>query len=72
MAHFRGTLQGGRGEASRLGHKTSGLHVEAASWEGKVVVTLRHVDGKDVAEVRLAKHMGRGGDQLLYEGPISG
>ena len=32
MAHFRGTVQGGRGEASRLGHANSGLQVTCNGW----------------------------------------
>ncbi len=32
MAHFRGTLQGNRGDASRLGSKDSGLQVTCAGW----------------------------------------
>ena len=40
MARFRGTLQGSRGEASRLGDTNSGLRVEACSWSGKIVVVL--------------------------------
>lgn len=38
MAHFYGTLQGNRGEASRLGTKDSGITTYAASWEGAVRV----------------------------------
>jgi hypothetical protein len=38
MARFFGTLQGGRGEATRLGHASSGLRATAASWSGKVCV----------------------------------
>jgi len=33
MAHFRGTLQGNRGLASRLGTKTSGLTATVRGWE---------------------------------------
>ena len=32
MAEFRGTVQGNRGEASRLGHKSSGLTTECNTW----------------------------------------
>ena len=38
MAHYRGTIQGGRGEASRLGHKSTGIHSTVASWSGAVKV----------------------------------
>ena len=60
MAHFLGTLQGARGEASRLGGKESGLRTVAASWQGSVRVYLSVENGVDWATV------------LLYEGPISG
>lgn len=74
MAQFRGTIQGRRGEASRLGDKSSGLHVEAQSWDGKVVIELSHDDDKnvDVARVTLRQHHGAGTYRLLYEGPVSG
>lgn len=72
MAHFRGTLQGTRGEASRLGTKSSGLRVEAASWQGKVVTKLFEQDGKDFAEVWLLPHDGQGTSRQLYSGPVSG
>ena len=32
MAQFRGTVKGNRSEASRLGHKTTGLRVECNGW----------------------------------------
>jgi hypothetical protein len=40
MARFRGTLQGSRGEASRLGDSRSGLEVDACSWNGRIEVRL--------------------------------
>jgi hypothetical protein len=36
MARFYGSLQGRRGEATRLGDSKSGIEVEACSWAGKV------------------------------------
>lgn len=72
MAHFRGIIQGNRGPASRLGSKSSGLRVEAASWDGKVVVELREVNGVDYAWVSLRPHHGSGTTLVLYDGPVSG
>jgi len=74
MAHFYGTLQGGRGEASRLGHKSSGLQVRAASWQGSVCVYLEHDEktGEDIATVRLEPWHGQGKSRILYQGPVSG
>lgn len=74
MGHFRGTLQGNRGGASRLGSKDSGLHANIASWEGAVIVDLWHdaERGVDMASVRLALHYGAGVSKQLYQGPVSG
>lgn len=72
MAQYRGTIQGARGEASRLGGKESGLHVTAASWQGAVRVDLFEANGVDIACVRLQPHHGQGTSRILYEGPVSG
>jgi hypothetical protein len=73
MAHFYGTIKGGRGEASRLGHKASGLQVKAASWQGAVAVYLYvGTDGVDCARVCLTTHNGAGTQRELYNGPVSG
>ena len=70
MAAFRGLVQGGRGEASRLGHKSTGMRVEAQSWQGKVVTSLR-IEGETVfATVTVRPHMGHGPNVVLYDGPI--
>lgn len=74
MAHFRGTVSGARGEASRLGHKASGMRVEAQSWQGKVVTVLTYDEttGKDMATVYLERHNGAGTSVQLYSGPVGG
>jgi len=72
MAHFYGEVEGGRGEATRLGTRNSGLRTLAASWQGSVTVRLYARDGCDMARVELAPHRGKGADRLLYDGPVSG
>jgi hypothetical protein len=72
MAHFYGTVQGARGEASRLGHKNTGLNTVAASWQGAVEVDLYERDGIDWARVSLRPWHGRGKSVELYDGPVSG
>ena len=47
MAQFRGTIQGNRGEASRLGTKSSGMYAEINGWNKGIRVTASHKDGKD-------------------------
>jgi len=74
MAQFWGTIKGARGEASRLGHKASGLDTYAASWQGAVSVRLWHdaKTGRDMAQVELTTHRGAGVHRSLYRGPVSG
>ena len=70
MAHFRGTICGHRGVASRLGTKGSGLETKAASWQGAVGVQLYAQNGVDMARVSLTTHHGAGTNRLLYDGPV--
>ena len=72
MAHFYGTLQGSRGEASRLGTARSGLRTVAASWQGSVRVELYHSEetGQDMCHVYLAPWHGKGTELALYSGPV--
>jgi hypothetical protein len=74
MAHFYGSIQGNRGEATRLGTKNSGLEATVASWEGAVQVIAVHNEeiGKDMVEVHLIPWHGSGCHKLLYRGLISG
>lgn len=73
MSHFRATCEG-TGTASRLGTKTSRIHAEVQSWQGKVTARLYHdaKSGLDMAVVRLERHDGEGKDALLYHGPVDG
>ena len=72
MAHFYGTLQGGRGRVTKTGNKTTGLSTVAASWEGAVEVNLSHKDGRDMVEVRFRPWRGAGAEGLIYKGPVDG
>ena len=72
MARYRGTLQGCRGEASRLGHSSSGLTTVAASWQGAVRVELYGCGDRDFARVSLMLHRGAGVERLLFDGPVDG
>ena len=72
MAHFLASIQGSRGEASRLGTKSSGIESAVASWSGSVRVRLwfDEVSGVDHCSVRLSPWHGVGVDVLLYRGPV--
>ena len=72
MAHFLGSIQGSRGEASRLGTKSSGLDVTAASWSGSVRVRLWFDESSavDHCSVSLSPWHGSGVSVSLYRGPV--
>ena len=74
MAHFRGSVSGGRTQASRLGHKPTGLETTAASWQGAAHVRLWHdaSSNTDMVVVALTQHHGAGvsPDVVLYRGPV--
>ncbi len=54
MARFRGTVQGGRTQASRLGHAKTGLVVECNGWNGGIHVEAKADGGDDCFEVTLS------------------
>lgn len=60
MAHFRGTVQGSRGEASRLGGKESGLTTTCNGWDLGVTCDARHTDGKDRIRITITSGSGSG------------
>ncbi|EIZ87110.1 gp62 protein [Methylobacterium sp. GXF4] len=73
MAHFIGTVQGARGEASRLGHKSSGITGYVASWSGGCRSTAYvSAAGVDCVLIELVPHQGSGTHQVIYDGPICG
>lgn len=52
MARFRGTVQGKRTEASRLGHKDGGLRATANGWDAGITATAYvDADGNDAFDV---------------------
>jgi len=57
MAHFRGTVEGNRGEASRLGSRDSGLLVIGNGWEIGVHCYCHYSEERqaDVISIRLTR-----------------
>ena len=71
MAHFYGTLQGNRGEATRAGSKMSGMTTVCASWSGAVQCqAFVNDDGEDWVVVEKVNWCGVGERKVLYDGPI--
>ena len=69
MARFRGTVQGGRGMAHRLGHRTTGLRLHANSWCGSIEVCM-HVTPFDEDWVTVYFRPNEGPVRTLYHGPL--
>lgn len=69
MARFYGTVQGSRGEATRLGH--SELYVTAQSFSGDIVVKMhRGKDDIDRVHIYARDHSGGGYGHTLYQGAV--
>jgi hypothetical protein len=66
MAHFRGTLRGMRGEASRLGGAGSGITVTARGWDFGIDVYL-YVNGEGEDEARIELNSGNGRPSYGYK-----
>lgn len=73
MAHFRGIVQGARGQASRLGHRR--LETVAQAWGGQIVVVLwRETLGDtpgDYVCISVEANGAMCGERVLYYGPLS-
>jgi len=72
MAHFYGSIQGNRGEATRLGTSNSGMSAVAASWDGCIKIYMWHDTIKDINryEVWQDTWHGSGVSRLLSRGIV--
>lgn len=74
MARFMGSVKGGHGIATRLGHETTGLHTTANGWNGGVDVRLYvNEGGYDCARITLTggSHGADGAVVIIYDGPLN-
>lgn len=51
MAHFYGSMQGGRGETTRTGTKYSGMNAHVRGWNLGIKIELSHENGRDIVSV---------------------
>lgn len=57
MARYQASIQGSRGEASRLGSPSSGITAMARGWEGGAkVVMWEGEDGEDYISISVGPH----------------
>ena len=61
MAQFRGTVKGNKSEASRLGHKTTGLRVECNGWNIGVKCIARYNEETGGDEIWIYRTTGSSG-----------
>lgn len=66
MARYYGEVQGGRGPASRLGHKTSGLRTTCNAWDIGVrcYAHAGTQDDGDVIDIELTRGSGSSGTEV--------
>lgn len=68
MAHFYASIQGNRGEATRMGSKDSGISGHIRGWHVGARVDMDHEDGKDVVRVyRTSGSQGYSRQELIAE-----
>lgn len=68
MAHFYGSMQGSRGQVTRMGTKNSGMTAHIRGWNIGAKVVLTHRNGVDVVEVyRTSGSTGGGNDVQIAE-----
>lgn len=57
MARYYGTIKGGRGEASRLGTRESGIAASVCSWGGRVETGIStRTDDTEIVHIRAEHH----------------
>jgi len=68
MAQYIANIRGQRGEASRLGSKTSGIYAHVRGWNVGARVDISFRDGKDVVTVwQTGGSNGRTSEKLIAE-----
>ena len=68
MAQFRAEIQGGRGSASRLGHKTTGIKSHTCGWNSGIRVEGRYDEDLECDVFIIYQTTGssfRGGEKMI-------
>ena len=71
MAQFKADIRGGRGQTSRLGHKTSGIWAWIRGWSSGVEVRGRFNELKEEDECRIYLTGGSGSSHAKYIGKVT-
>lgn len=65
MSQFYASIQGNRGEATRMGTKESGMSGYIRSWDIGCRATMNHVDNEDYIHITLTSNNGTGSERFL-------
>lgn len=70
MAEFMATAQGGRGEASRLGHKSTGARTTCNGWSAGVAVSACDTDQGNQFDVLMNEGNGYNAGRCMHLGTV--
>ena len=73
MSHFYAIIRGHRGEATRMGHKSSGMYSNTAGWKGAISVRVWYDNEKDEDRYAVALTPWHGSDgysRVIAAGPL--
>ena len=70
MAQFYGLVVGNRGEATRMGSKSSGFRSSCQSYDGSVVTRMCDKDGTTMVSILVADGSTSYGGETLFYGTI--
>ena len=71
MAQYKADIRGGRGQTSRLGHKTSGIWAWIRGWSSGVEVRGQWNDEKQEDEFKIYLTGGSGSSYERYIGKVT-
>ena len=73
MSHFYANIRGHRGEATRMGTKSSGMYSNTAGWKGAISVYVWYDNEKDEDRYRVQLNTwqgSRGRNRVIASGPL--
>ena len=73
MAHFYGSMKGGRGEVTRTGTKSSGVHAHVCGWDvGVHTAMLHNSNEEDVVGIQITSGSnGSDKSRTLFLSPLN-
>jgi hypothetical protein len=71
MSTFYGSVQGGRGEATRRGFETSGIRASVQSYEGSIISHLYKAGDQIRCRIMVSEGSAKYGGFWLYDGPLA-